>query len=215
MKHFWGIVLLLVMVFAISKETKATTVVMLGRIVDSSEEFHYDGTDDLGDIDGGLIGFTYVKKIRFTITNQVGEFNGTDKDHMESLNIQVGYPLYSDNKGLLYLTLTGIKYSGYEGSLLTNHEADGGLFGFEIIGTPSDKVQFELGWHKDLGGSYRINNDSLPLDLMMVTFKIHYLLTDNLGLVIYCESKDFNNRDITLKRSEAIYNTVFGFVYRI
>ncbi len=216
MKRTFGLLLFLVMFLLFSQETHATTTILLGRSVEGDGEFFYDGMYESGNIEGRLISLAYIKKIKIVITNQFGEFyNGYEKNHMESLDIQVGYPLYSDNKGLLYLTMTGMKYSGYDNYYLETHEADGGLIGFEIIGTPSDKVQFEFGWHKAFDGSYRINDDNLSLELLLLKFKIQYLLTDNLGLVIYWETKDFNNNDAFTKRLETIDNTVIGFIYRL
>lgn len=216
MKRTFGIITLLIMLLAVSKDTYATATVMLGRNVYSKEEFVYDGINNSGNIENNLISFTYVKKIKFSITNQFGEFYDDDqKNHMESLDILVGYPLYNDSKGLLYFTLTGIKYSGYENYYLDTHEADGGLVGFEVVGIPNDKTQFELGWHGAIGGSYRINYDNLALKMMLIKFKLQYLLTDNLGLVIFCELKDFNNNDINYRRFETIKDTYFGFVYRL
>lgn len=216
MKRTFGIITLLIILLVISKDTYATATVMLGRSINGKEEFAYDGINNSGNIENNLISFTYVKKIKFTITNQFGEFyDDNQKNHMESLDILVGYPLYSDNKGLLYFTLTGIKYSGYEDHYLDTHEADGGLVGFEVVGIPSDKTQFEFGWHGAIGGSYRINSDNLELKMMLIKFKLQYLLTDDLGLVIYCELKDFNNDDINYRRFETIKNTYFGFAYRL
>lgn len=216
MKRTFGIVMFLIMFLAVFDDAHATATVMLGRTVESKEEFSYDGINDSGYIDGNLISFTYVRKIKFTITNHFGECHGDNgKKHMESLDVLVGYPLYSDKKGLLYFTLTGIKYSGYENYLLTTLEADGGLVGFEVVGVPNDKTQFEFGWHGAIGGSYRINSDNLSLKMMLLKFKIQYLLTDDFGIVIYCESKDFNNKDVNFRRFETINSTVLGFVYRL
>lgn len=204
------------MLLVVSKDTYAIATVMLGRNINGKEEFVYEGIDNTGNIESNLISFTYVKKIKFTITNQFGEFYDDDqKNHMESLDILVGYPLYSDSKGLLYLTLTGFKYSGYEDYYLDTHEADGGLVGFEVVGIPSDKTQFEFGWHGAIGGSYRINSDNLALKMLLIKFKLQYLLTDDLGLVIYWELKDFNNNDIDYQGFERIKNTYFGFAYRL
>lgn len=217
MKRIFGIITLLILLLIVSKDTYATATVMLGRSINGKEEFAFDGINNSGDIENNLISFTYVKKIKFTITNQFGEFYGDDqKSHMESLDILVGYPLYSNSKGLLYFTLTGIKYSGYEDYYLVTHEADGGLAGFEIVGIPSDKTQFEFGWHAAVGGSYRINSHNLALKMMLIKFKLQYLLTDNLGLVIYWELIDFDNNDINYySRFERIKNTYFGFIYRL
>lgn len=216
MKRIFEIVLLFIILLAVSKETHGTAMVMLGQNIHGKEEFAYDDIYDSGNIENNIISFTYVRKIRFTITNQFGEFYGEDeKNHMKSLDIMVGYPLFCDNKGLLYFTLTGFKYSGYQDSILNTHEADGGLIGFEVVGVPNDKTQFELGWHGAIGGSYRVNSDNLALKMMLIRFKIQYLLTDDLGLVIYCESKDFNNRDLTFNRFETINNTYLGFIYRL
>lgn len=216
MKRTFGLVLILIMLFTFSKVTRATTTVFLGRTVEGHGEIDYYGLNDSSHIESDLVSLSYVKKVKFVITNQSGEFYGNNgKDHMESLDIEVGYPLYNDKKGLLYFTLTSINYSGYKNNFITTHEADGGLVGFEVVGIPSDKVQFEFGWHGAIGGSYRINADNLPLELMLLKFKLQYTLTDNLGLILYCQLKDFNNNDNTYKRSETINTTVIGFIYRL
>lgn len=216
MKRTFGIITLLVLLLIISKDTYATATVMLGRNIYGKEEFAYDGINNSGNIENNIISFTYVKKIKFTITNQFGEFyNDDQKNHMESLDILVGYPLYNYSKGLLYFTLTGFKYSGYENYYLDTHEVDGGLVGFEVVGIPSDKTQFEFGLHGAIGGSYRINSDNLALRMMFIKFKLQYLLTDDLGLVIYCELKDFHNDDVDYQRFETIKNIYFGFAYRL
>lgn len=216
MKRPFEIVFLLMILLTVSKETLGAATVMLGQTIDSKEEFAYDGIYDSGSIENNIISFTYVSKVKFTVTSQFGEFYGEDeKNHQKSLDVLVGYPLFSDNKGLLYFTLTGFQYSGYQDSFLETHEADGGLIGFEVVGIPNDKTQFELGCHGASGGSYRINSENLTLKMRLLKFKIQYLLTDDFGLVIYYESRDFINKDRPLKRFETISNTFLGFVYRL
>lgn len=216
MKRTVGLILSLIMLFAVSKDTNAATTILLGRNIDSYGKIEYDGAKDSGHIDDNLISLTYVGKVKLVISNQFGDFWGnTGKEHIEFLDIQAGYPVVNDKSGILYLTLTGVKYSGYLNNYtpyLNKHEADGGLIGFEMIGFPTDKIQFELGLHRSICGSYRINDYNLELEMTLLKLKIQYLLTDNLGLVIYTQLRDFDNTSIT---SEEIDSTIIGFIYRL
>lgn len=219
MKRTIGLVLSLVMLFASSKVTRATTTFLLGFNAGTHGEIEYSGINDSGKIEGNLISLTYVNKVKIVITNQFGEFYGNNgKEHMEFFDIQAGYPVVSDKSGILYLTLTGIDYSGclnYFTPYLSEHEADGGLIGFEMVGFPTSKTQFEFGWHRAIGGSYRINNNNSKLDLTLLKLKVQYLLTDNLGLVIWCQIKEFDNKDYTMSFSEEINTAVIGLIYRL
>jgi len=207
------------MLFTSSKATHATTTFSLGFSAGSHGDIEYNSTNDSGNIEGGLVSLTYVNKVKIVITNQSGEIYGSSgKQHMEFFDIQAGYPIVNDKTGILYLTLTGIDYSGYLNycsPYLTEHEAGGGLIGFEMVGFPTGKMQFEFGWHRAIGGSYRINNNNSTLDLTIFKLKVQYLLTDNLGLFVWCQFKDFDNKDDTISFSEEIGTTVIGFSYRL
>lgn len=219
MKRTIGLVLILIMFLAVPKVTRATTTILLGQAAGAHGNIDYNGIDDSGKIESNLISLSYVKKVRLVFANQFGEFYGNNgKKHLEFFEVQAGYPIVSDKSGILYFTLTGIKYSGYLNDfspVMTTHEADGSLIGFEMIGFPTDKVQFEFGWHRAIGGSYRVNSSNSTLDLTLLKLKVQYLLTNNLGLVVYYHLKDFNVNDPTLNLSEKINTTVIGLIYRL
>ncbi len=219
MKCTIGLVLSLIMLLAGSQVAHATTTILLGCDVGTYGEIDYNGMNDSGKIEGNLISLTYVKKVKIVITNQFGEFYGNNgKEHLEFFDIQAGYPVVNDKSGILYLTLTGFDYSGYLNyytPYLTRHEADGCLAGFEMVGFPTDKTQFEFGWHRSIGGSYRLNYNNSSLGLTILKLKVQYLLTYNLGLVISCQLKDFNNKDATVNFSEKINTAAIGLIYRL
>ncbi|MGE5604330.1 MAG: hypothetical protein ACM3YE_01405, partial [Bacteroidota bacterium] len=199
--------------------TWAATTVLLGKNIDSNGKIDFNGGEDSGNIDETLISLTYTGKVRFVITNQFGEFYGNSgKEHLEFLDIQAGYPVVNNKSGIFYLTLTGIKYSGYLNysvPYFSKHEADGGLVGFEVISFPTDKAQFELGLHRAVGGSYRIDFYNSTLEMTLLKLKIQYHLTDNLGLVILTQFRDFQSKSDTLNVSEEINTTMLGFIYRL
>lgn len=219
MKRTIGLVLCLALIFVISKDTQAATNVLLGKNVDGYGKIDYNGVKDSGNIDDNLVSLTYTGKVKLVITNQFGELYGNSgKEHIEMLDIQAGYPVVNDQSGILYLTLTAIKYTGfqnYSAPFIDEHEADGGLLGFEMIGFPTDRIQFEFGWHRAVGGSYRINHSNSSLDMNLLKLKIQYLLTDNLGIVIFTQLRDFNSQSDTLNVSERINSTTLGFIYRL
>lgn len=219
MKRTVGLVLSFIMLFAFSKAAHATTTILLGRNTNSHGEIKFNGASDSGSMDDYLISLSYVKKIKLVITDQFGDFYGNSgKEHVNFLDIQVGYPLVSEKEGILYFTLTGFKYTGYlnySAPYITKHEADGGLAGLEIVGFSDDKIQIEFGWQRAIGGSYRISHYNSSLDLTLIQLKLKYLLTDNLGLVFYSQLKDFDSKSASLNLSEKINTTVVGIIYRL
>lgn len=219
MKRTIGLVLCLALIFVISEDTQAATTVFLGKNVNSYGKIDYNGVKDSGNIDDTLVSLTYTGKVKLVITNEFGEWHGNSgKEHLEILDIQAGYPVVNDRSGILYLTLTAFKYSGFENyspPFIDKHEADGGLLGFEMIGFPTDRIQIEFGWHRAVGGSYRIDLSNFSLDMYLLKLKIQYLLTDNLGIVIFTQLRDFNSQSDTLNVSEKINTTTLGFIYRL
>lgn len=207
------------MLLAVSKVSHAATTILLGRDFESNGKININGIGDSGYIDNTLISLTYVRKVKLVISNQFGEFNGNSgREHLELFDIQVGYPVVNDQSGIFYLTLTGIKYSGflnYYSPYIDKHEADGRLIGFEMVGFPTEKVQFELGLHRAINGSYRVNFINSSLDMILLKLKVQYQLTDNLGLVIFTQLRDFDSKSDTTDLSEKIRTTVIGFAYRL
>ena len=219
MKRTIGLVLCLALFFAISEDTWAATTVLLGKSVNSYGRIDYNGGKDAGNIHDSMVGLTYAKKVKLAITNQFGDFSSNfGKEHFEFLDVQAGYPIVNDQSGILYLTLTAIKYSGFLNHTvpyISKHEADGGLLGFEMIGFPNDRVQFEFGFHYAVGGSYRIDFYHSNLEMTLLKLKIQFRLTDNLGLVVFSQLRDFDSQSDTLNVSEKNNTTTLGVVYRL
>lgn len=219
MKRATGLLLILLMLFAVSRSSSAAVAVFFGDHLENRGEIDYNGVGDSGRFESGLASLSYAQETKWVITYQFGEFyDGYFKKELDFFDIQVGYPIANDQSGLLYLTITAINYSGFKGSGaipdIWRHEADGGLLGFEVVGFLADKLQFEFSFRRSVVGSFRLNDDQSSLNLSLLKLKIQYLLTDYLGLVLLYQLKDFNADAIAFNLSEEFQTTHWGLIYR-
>jgi hypothetical protein len=224
-----AIVLMLVSVFLFlaAGSTYGVTTLFIGKTFEgkgTSTDYSQSPIEDKsGDITNTEFNFTNIseiKKIKFDISYETGDFKYlSDTPTMELWNAQVGYPLVSHDKGLVYLTFGTANYNEYS-DVYPKHEARSPMVGFNIIGTPTENFQFEIDvQHSIFHGSSTLYYSSGPTldysspEMTAFKVKVQYNFSDILGFAIHYQS--LNIRIDQLQVDAVDLNTASaGFIYR-
>jgi hypothetical protein len=224
MKKIIRLLLVLTILFMMATTTYAVTTLFLGSTVDGKGTTNdYDNDNSYsGDISSLAMNFTNIseiKKIKTDIDYERGDFmynNGSPS--MGLWDVQVGYPLISRDKGLVYATIGGLFYNEYS-DLNPKNEADSGMLGLNIIGTPIDRFQFELDIQRSIGNStsklYNTSGNTThsSSEITACKVKLQYILTDNLGFAIHYRFLDIKVQELGVTAVE-LDSTTAGFIYR-
>ena len=166
MKKVIVLLLVLLTLFMIANTTYAVTTLFLGSTVDGKGTTNdYDNNisypGDITDLTMNFTNISEIKKIKTDFDYERGEFmynNGSPS--LGLWDVQVGYPVISRDKGLVYATVGGLFYDEYS-ELNPKNEADSCMLGLNIIGTPIDRFQFELDVQHSIGnGTSKLYNTS-------------------------------------------------------
>jgi hypothetical protein len=224
MRKLMVLLLVLITLLIMVNPTYAVTTVFLGSAFDGNGKTsdYVNATSQSGAITDLTMNFTNIseiKKIKTDIDYERGDFDYNDRQPSLGLwDVQVGYPLISRDKGLVYVTVGGVYYSEY-GETNPKNEAGGSMVGLNIIGTPAERFQFELDvqhslWdsssklHMTTGDTKRSSSD-----ITTCKVKIQYAFTDNFGFAIH-----YRVLDVKIKALEVtainMNTTTAGFIYR-
>jgi hypothetical protein len=223
-----AIVLMLVSVFLflVASSTYGVTTLFIGKTFESrgtSTDYQSGSTDYSGDISNTVFNFTNIseiKKIKFDINYEVGDFEYRPQTpSLELWNAQVGYPLVSHDKGLVYLTLGTVNYAEYS-DVYPKHKANSPMLGLNIIGTPIENFQFEIDvQHSIFHGDSTLNyNGGSSLDysspkITAFKVKVQYNFSDTLGFAIHYQSLDVRIDQLQVEAVD-LNTTAAGFIYR-
>ena len=180
------LLVVLITLFTVANMTYAVTTIFMGKNIGGNGT-NYDNGSVSGDIDTTVIHFTditEIKKIKVDIDYEFGNYEYQTPQSLGLWEIEVGFPLKVNEKGLVYFTVGAINYGEYNNPV-SKHEANGATLGFNVICTPTERFQFELNLQHSLGGSSKLNSVNSSLDLTLLKTNLQYIFTDTLGLAIH------------------------------
>lgn len=220
------IVLLLVLItlFMIVNTTYAVTTLFIGSAIDgegTTNDYVTDNSES-GDINDMTMNFTNIseiKKIKTDIDYELGDFKYNDGPPSLGLwNVQVGYPLIKNDKGLIYVTLGEVYYTEYS-NLNPKNKASSNMLGLNIIGTPIDRFQFEIDiQHSIFCGSSKLYTTLGDIrrpspEITAYKVKLQYTFTDNFGFAIHYRVLDIKVEELQVTAVD-LKTTTAGFIYR-
>jgi hypothetical protein len=214
MKKTIILVLVLISLFTVAKASYAVTTIFMGETVEGRGE-NYDAGSVTGDMDTTVIHFTDItdiKKVKIDIDYEFGNYKYLVPQSMGSWDIQIGFPVKVNEKGLVYFTVGAINYAEYSNPA-SEHEANGALLGLNVICTPTEKFQFELNLQHSVGGSSKLNSVDSSLDMILLRTNIQYVFTDTLGLAIHYTYMDYNANNPSTDAVD-LSSTSIGLIYK-
>ena len=226
MKKIVALLLLFSSLLVFSATTPATSTLFLGKTFfgQGTSNDYFNNQSYSGNISAYEIDFSYIKKIKLDFDYQNGElaYDGGPPS-FELWDIQMGYPFFNTDKGMVCSTLGLLSYSeNSELAFVSRHQVSCPMFGLDIILTPIDSIQFEVDLkHSFLGGSSVLyyadetSNGTLSSfpELTAVKIRFIYILFDNLGLVVNYRSLIYNTEDY-LNKVVGTDTTALGLIYR-
>lgn len=225
MKKAMILVLLFMMILMATSTTFAVTTLYIGGSVDGNGTTKDYQTNQKysGDIKGMVVDFTNIseiKKIKVDIDYEFGDFRFNSGTPTFGIwNTQVGFPVVNHDKGLVYLTLGEVFYNEYSDTY-PKHEVASNMIGLDIVATPLERLQFEVGLqHSIFDGTSELYSSSTNTtkysspELTVGKLKVQYIFTDNLGFSIQYRIMDFKVKQLEVEGTR-INTTVAGFIYR-
>ncbi len=216
----------LVMILAVTSTTFAVTTLYIGGSCDgdgTTRDYTTTGQKYSGDIKDTVFEFTNIseiKKIKVDVDYEVGDFKYVNGSPTIGIwDVQVGYPVIIHDKGLVYVTLGEVFYNEYSDAY-PKHDIDSNMIGLDIVATPIDRFQFEIGLQRSIWkGSSKlysgVNNTieySCP-ELTVGRLKFQYIFTDNFGFSVQYRVLDFKVKQLEVEGTK-INTTVAGLIYR-
>ena len=210
--------------FLVTHSAYAVTTLYVGRTFagyGTTNDYNTPSISLSGKITNSVLDFTNIseiKKIKIDVDYESGDFEYTkNMPSLELWDVQVGFPVITNDKGLVYVTLGAVDYNEYHDTN-PKHSAIGNMLGINIVATPTDRFQFEADCQRSLlGGSSKLYSDAGELDnypdITAVKLKVQYVLTDNFGLAIHYRYLQYQIKNSQVTAVD-LNTTSFGFIYR-
>jgi hypothetical protein len=219
MKKAAILLLLFVALFTVPQTAQATTTFYWGGFIGGRETFDdsISAQHFTGSLSAGIIGFTYIKRLKICIEHESGESvdNNNETRFTGLTDYKIGYPVVNGKKELLYITAGFLEYSRSNFS-----RATGGMLGVNIISVLNETVLLEMDFqYSALHSEYRIYSTlpfeppPLSMEMTSVKLKIQFILTDHLALIMSYHGiySNVDNQNVI----ENIYLPSIGLSYRI